>query len=105
MLALLHPERHYQCPECGQRQVKRGPIPDGSVESVFHRCPKLAGVLAPIPQAGIRCTLQVVEREDYLHGDLPQTDGNGKVVMAVRTLRDDGEDCAVLAPTAVGRIG
>ena len=53
--------------------------------------------------AGTNCKIEAVEREDYVNGEQIQTDGEGRPVMSVVTTRDDGQDCTVYAPTAVGR--
>jgi hypothetical protein len=49
---------------------------------------------------GTKAKVEAVERGDYIGRELVQSDGNGRPVMAVVTTRDDGQDCAVLAPTA-----
>ena len=53
--------------------------------------------------AGTRCKVEAVEREDYVGKERVQTDANGRPVMSVVTVRDDGQDVAVLAPTASGQ--
>jgi hypothetical protein len=55
--------------------------------------------------AGTRCKIEAIDREDYVGDELVQTDGNGRPVMAIRTTRDDGVDCAILAPTATQKVG
>lgn len=70
----------------------------------MHTCPALRMIQAPMVQRGVRAKVYAVERQDYLGGDLGQYDENGKVIMAVITEREDGQDVAVLAPTAVMRI-
>jgi hypothetical protein len=57
---------------------------------------------APYVKAGLKAKVETVARGDYVGQELVQTDGNGVPVMAVVTTRDDGQDCAVLAPTATG---
>jgi hypothetical protein len=52
---------------------------------------------------GVRCKIESHEREDYINGDLVQTDGEGRPIMNVTTVRDDGQDCTVYAPTATGK--
>jgi hypothetical protein len=59
---------------------------------------------APMVPAGTRCKVEAVERGDYVGRELVQTDGEGRPWMAVVTTRDDGQDCAVLAPTALGSL-
>lgn len=66
----------------------------------FHDCPGLAGLLAPMVPAGTRCKVVAVEREDYVGSEDVRLDGNGRPVMSVITVREDGQDCAVFAPTA-----
>lgn len=53
--------------------------------------------------AGTRCKVEAVERGDYIGKDEPQYDGEGRPIMSVVTTRDDGQDCAVLAPAAWAR--
>ena len=53
--------------------------------------------------AGMKAKVIAVEREDYVGKENVQTDGNGRPVMAVRTIRDEGEDVVVFAPTASAR--
>lgn len=47
---------------------------------------------------GTRCDVYAVEREDYVGKEHVQTDGDGRPIMSVITEREDGQDCAVLAP-------
>jgi hypothetical protein len=89
-------EQHWTCPNCTLTEVTREARP----HSRFHACRGLKGLTAPMVPAGTRCKVQAVERQDYVGEDFAQTDGEGRPVMAVVTTRDDGQDCAVLAPTA-----
>jgi len=91
-------ERRWECSRCPA--VAR--TVDG--KTPMHPCPGMAGLLVPLTPEGVRCELRAVEREDYVGRELVQTDGNGRPVMAVRTLRDDGEDCTVYAPTATASL-
>jgi len=63
------------------------------------------GLSVPLVPAGTRCKVTAVEREDYVAGELVQTDNRGVPVMAVYTTRDEGEDCTVYPPTAQARLG
>jgi hypothetical protein len=81
--------------------VSRDPNPH---HQVFHRCPGLKGLTAPMVEDGIRCKVEAVERQDYTNGDRPARDGEGNVVMAVQTTRDDGTDVLAFAPTAYGSM-
>lgn len=70
----------------------------------MHACRGLLGLTAPMVPDGVRCKVEAREREDYVGNEIPQYDGEGKAIMSVVTTRDDGQDCAVLAPTALARI-
>lgn len=55
---------------------------------------------------GLSCKVEAIEREDYIgRTQLPTFDGEGRPISAVVTTRDDGNDTAVLAPCALGRVG
>lgn len=100
-VSVLGVEHRWGCPNCGATDVTFDPRP----HSRFHACRGLKGLTAPFVPAGTRCKVEAVGREDYLNGDIPQRDGDGQVVMAVRTTRDDGEDIAILAACGTGRAG
>ena len=67
----------------------------------FHHCRGLAGLWAPMVPAGTRAEHRVNEREDYIGRDLPQTH-QGRPLLSLTTVREDGQDCTIYAPTAVG---
>ena len=89
-------ETRWACPNCPATDVTH----EAGPHTRFHNCPGLAGLSAPMVRAGVRCKVEAVERQDYVGGELVQTDGNGRPVMSVITTRDDGTDVAVYAPTA-----
>jgi len=93
---LRPPERRWECPNCDGTDVTREHRPHVR----FHSCPGLKGLTAPMVPAGTRCKVVAVERGDYVRDEIVQTDCDGRPVMSVVTVRDDGMDCAVLAPTA-----
>lgn len=95
-LPLLTREHRWECPNCDFTDVTHEVQP----HSRFHNCPGLRGLSAPMVPAGTRCKVEALEREDYVRGELVQTDANGRPVMSVQTTRDDGTDLAVYAPTA-----
>lgn len=97
----LLPEHHWTCPNCDEVAVTHEAKP----HTRFHACRGLRGLTAPFVQEGTRCKVIAVDRGDYVNGDLVQTDGDGRPVMAVVTVRDEGQDCAVLAPTATAKVG
>jgi len=96
---LLQPTQRWYCPRCTSTDVTHEARP----HSRFHICTGLAGLTAPMLPEGTRAKVEVVEREDYVGSEKVQTDANGRPVMAVVTIRDDGEDRIVFAPTAVAR--
>lgn len=97
---LTVPEQRWECPNCTLQQVTHEAEPHVR----FHSCRGLRGLTAPMVPAGTRCKVEAIERDDYVGRELVQVDGNGRPVMAVRTTRDDGIDCAVLAPCATASI-
>ncbi len=76
--------------------------PAGQPGTPLHRCGGLAGMTIPYVEAGKRADVQLVQREDYVGGDMVQVDADGRVWAAARVTRDDGEDVAVYAPCATG---
>lgn len=91
---ILTAEQHWTCPNCDQTEVTVGQA------NRFHPCPGLRGMLAPLVLAGTRCKVVAELRQDYVGREDVRLDNEGRPVMAVRTVRDDGEDVAVFAPTA-----
>lgn len=94
---VLFPETRWQCPSCGAQDVTHEAAP----HTRYHACAALKGLTAPMVPAGTRAAHKVNDRQDYLGRDIAQTDGEGRVVMSVTTVRDDGEDCTIYAPTVV----
>jgi hypothetical protein len=84
----------WTCPNCDAEAVTV------DAKTPMHPCPGLRELMVPLVVEGTHCKVEAVEREDYINGDLVQTDGAGRPVMAVVTTRDDGQDCTVYAPTA-----
>lgn len=96
----LTPVRHWVCPNCPRSHITREARP----HTPFHPCGGLKGLTAPFVPAGMDCKVEAVEREDYVAGELVQTDGDGRPIMRVETTRDDGNDVAVLAPCATANL-
>jgi len=96
----LSMERHWGCPNCDYTRVTFKP----GKQAVIHTCRGL-GLIAPLVEDGVKAKVIAVEREDYVGRDVVQTDGEGRPIMAIVTVREDGTDCRVLAPiaTASGR--
>ncbi len=97
---LFEPEQHWSCPNCTLEQVTHEAEP----HTRFHACPGLRGLTAPMVPAGTHCKVEAVERGDYVGREHVQYDAEGRPVMAVVTTRDDGTDCAVLAPLATAGV-
>lgn len=95
---ILTAEQHWVCPNCPAQAVTVGQ------PNRFHNCPGLAGLLAPLVLEGVRCKVVAEMREDYVGREDVRLDAEGRAVMAVRTVRDDGEDLAVFAPTAYSNV-
>lgn len=98
---LLAPSHEYDCGFCSYREeAPPVAVPAGAIVQRFHPCPGQGWLKVPLRPAGIRCEVRPVERGDYVGRDLVQRGTDGQVPMAFVTVRDDGLDCAVLAPTA-----
>jgi len=93
------PERRWECPNCNLKEVTRETDP----HTRFHACRGLKGLTAPMVPAGTSCKVEAKEREDYVGDEQVQYDGDGRPIMSVVTTRDNGQDCAVLAPVAGGK--
>ena len=88
------------CPNCDLTNMTQGPV-----TALWHTCPGLHNLIAPLVPAGQRCEVVAEERQDYLGKEVQRHGDDGKPYMAVRTRRDDGEDLAVNAGLARGSLG
>ena len=100
MIPVLAPEHRWECPNCGRQHVTREAQP----HTPMHHCPGFARMWIPFVPAGVKAKVELVERGDYVRDELVRTDENGKPWMATVITRDDGQDCAVYAPTARGSL-
>jgi len=96
MTISLTPEHRWECPNCVSTHVTNEARP----HTPFHNCRGMKGLSTPFVPAGIKCKIESNEREDYINNEIVQTDGEGAPIMSVVTTREDGQDCAVYAPTA-----
>lgn len=94
---LAPPERRWECPSCDLQQVTRR----RDAHTEFHHCAGMAGLWAPMVAAGTRAEHRMVEREDYIGAERVQLH-EGRPVMSLVTMRDEGQDCTIFAPTATG---
>jgi hypothetical protein len=98
---LLRPEQHWSCPNCQTTDITHQAQP----HTRFHACRGLRGLTAPLVADGTRCKVEAIVAEDYQGiSQLLHYDGEGQAISAVVTTRDDGNDCAVLAPCALGSM-
>ena len=95
-IPILAPESRWECPSCDFTDVTHEVGP----HSRFHNCAGLRGLSAPMIPAGTKAKHVVNLREDYEGDQLAQRDEDGRALMNIVTVRDDGQDCTVLAPTA-----
>lgn len=96
----LKAEHHWSCPSCGADQVTHRT----DAHTPFHDCRALGGLSVPFVDAATRATHQMTEREDYIGpGQIVTRHGDGRPIMNIRTIRDDGEDLTVYPSCAVIR--
>lgn len=73
-----------------------------------HPCPNHGGVMLALVRKGTKAAYVPVPREDDVRDEVIQPvreRRRGQVLMAIDTVRDDGYDRAVLAPTATADTG
>jgi hypothetical protein len=88
----------WYCPNC----TEAARTIDDSIP--VHKCTYGNGLISPLIRTGTKAKIIVVEREDYVGREHVQLDTNQRPVMNVTTVRDDGTDCIVFAPTAVAKV-
>lgn len=98
---LLNPRTDWECPNCDQTDATFR----SDVHTRMHTCPGVKGLTAPFVPKGTRCKVVAREREDYVGDESVTLDDDNRPVMALETVRDDGNDVTVFAPCALGRIG
>jgi len=92
--------RHWKCVECKKTDVTN----DDGRGTRYHRCPKMRGINVPFLPDGTKAKLVLREREDYIGGELVQLDPeHGRPVASLTTIRDNGQDVIVYAPTATAK--
>lgn len=98
MIPILElPIRDWYCPACGQTDQTREAQP----HTRFHTCPKLRFLSAPMLPVGTAAKIELHEREDYIGTEMVQFDPEqGRPIMNMETIRDEGTDLMVYAPTA-----
>lgn len=94
------PARMWECPNCDFKDVTREAKPHARM----HNCRGMRGLSVPMVPLGTRCAVVAKEREDYVGKDVVTYDGENRPIMAVETVRDDGNDIAVYAPCASAEL-
>lgn len=69
----------------------------------MHRCPAIGGIDVPLHPEGTKYEIRANVREDYVGQDDVWYDENKRPIMSVTTIRDEGQDCTVLAPSIIVR--
>lgn len=93
---LTPPATYWECPNCDVKSVTSESRP----HTQFHGCAGLNGITAPLVTEGTKCKVEAKEREDYIGDQTVQRDDNNRPIMSVVTTREEGQDCAVMAPCA-----
>lgn len=92
------PPTYWECPNCNARDVTRqfGP------HTRMHTCPGVKGLTAPMVREGDRAQVVARVREDYIGKDVATLDDDGRPIMSIETIREDGSnDIAAFAGCAV----
>jgi hypothetical protein len=93
--------RRWECKYCNLKDVTREALP----HTRMHNCPGMKGITVPMLEEEQRgkAEVRLKVREDYEGPDYKKTqkDEDGRSIMAVETVHDDGHiDLAVLATIA-----
>ena len=99
-LLLTPSEHHWVCARCDEVRITREHRP----HTPFHPCRGLKGLTTPFLPEGTKAKVTPREREDYIGREIVTLDGDQRPIMSVVTEREDGEDCTVYAPCAVGSV-
>lgn len=92
--------RDWYCPAC----KKTDRTNDDGVGTRFHVCPKMRFLSTPMVLAGVSAKLLLREREDYVGKEKVRLDPERqRPVMSLDTIRDNGKDSIIFAPTATSR--
>lgn len=96
------PVQRWECAHCNLKGVSRELV----TKTPYHTCHGLKGVWAPmvLEEHRRKTVVRTVVREDYVGNEVVTTDDDGRPIMAVETVREDGSnDVAVFAPCATTR--
>lgn len=102
---ILAASEDWTCQFCWYtEQTPKLALAPGEVATRFHPCPAQGGLTTPLKPAGVRCEVRPVQRGDYVGAELVQRGRQGQTPMAFETIRDDGNDVAVLAACATAEL-
>ena len=90
--------QEWYCPKC----TEAARTVDDAIP--VHKCAYGNGLISPLVRSGTKAKIIVVEREDYVGRERVQTDMNGRPVMNVTTVRDEGTDTIVFPATATAAM-
>jgi hypothetical protein len=93
---LLQPIQNWYCPSCHLTDQTLGKVHPNRM----HPCPKMHGLTTPMLLEGVKGKHVQNDPEGYVGDELVQHDDRGRPVMNIVTVRDEGQDCTVYAPTA-----
>lgn len=92
------PVTRWICKFCNFRDVTK----EARAHTRMHDCPGMGGLSTPMVDEALNVKVEVNEREDFVANEVVQLDGEGRPIMSIKTIRDDGEDCVIYAPAAIG---
>lgn len=99
-MTLTEPATSWRCDRCNTDYYSANP--DRRAQHL-HECPAFNGLSVPFTLQDGTQKLIVKDREDYEGDELVQRDPNGRPVMAIEVVHEDGSNNAVVyAPTAQG---
>ena len=92
----------WECPHpaCDQTDVTHR----ADIHTRMHSCAGMKGLTTPFVPKGTSAKLVAHEREDYVGNEIVTTNSDGRPIMSIETVRDDGNDVTVFAPCAQGRV-
>ncbi len=106
MSAVVLEPRVLVCPNaCGVRapDLRVGDAPVGGGAARLHNCRVLFGLSVPLVPEGTQAEARAVERQDYVGAEVGlRYVEDGRPIMAVEVVRDEGNDAVVFPGVATG---
>jgi hypothetical protein len=102
MIPLIEPPiTNWVCPACKLTDQTK----QHGYHVRYHTCPKMRFLSAPMVRQGTAAKLVVHEREAYIGKELVQYDPEQhRPLVSLETVRDNGNDLIVYAPTATASV-